>query len=66
LNLKETERFKAFTYDELIKRDKTNLDIFWSKDDSLKEMENLPDPDVIASEIVENLEFALKQFRSIQ
>ena len=62
---KETERFKAFTYDELINRDKTNLDIFWLKDESLEEMENLPEPDVIASEIVENLEFALEQFTGI-
>ena len=62
---KETERFKAFTYDELINRDKANLDIFWLKDESLEEMENLPDPDVIASEIVENLEFALEQFKGI-
>lgn len=62
---KETERFKAFTYDELINRDKANLDIFWLKDKSLEEMENLPEPDVIASEIVENLEFALEQFKGI-
>ena len=62
---KETERFKAFTYDELINRDKANLDIFWLKDKSLEEMENLPESDVIASEIVENLEFALEQFKGI-
>ena len=62
---KETERFKAFTYDELINRDKADLDIFWLKDKSLEEMENLPEPDVIASEIVENLEFALEQFKGI-
>jgi type I restriction enzyme M protein len=62
---KETERFKAFTYDELTNRDKTNLDIFWLKDESLEEMENLPEPDVIASEIIENLEFALEQFQGV-
>lgn len=62
---KETERFKSFTYDELTNRDKTNLDIFWLKDESLEEMENLPEPDVIASEIAENLEFALEQFQGI-
>ena len=61
----ETERFKPFTYEELMQRDKANLDIFWLKDESLEEMENLPDPDVIASEIVENLEFALDQFKGI-
>ena len=64
-NRKENERFKAFTYEELIKRDKTNLDIIWLKDESLEEMENLPDPDIIASEIVENLGFALEQFQGI-
>ncbi len=64
-NRKETERFKAFTYEDLINRDKTNLDIFWLKDKSLEEMENLPEPEVIASEIVENLEFALQQFQGI-
>lgn len=62
---KETERFKRFTYDELVARDKLNLDIFWLKDDSLEDVDNLPEPDVIASEIVENLEAALEQFRSV-
>lgn len=61
----ENERFKCFTYDELMQRDKINLDIFWLKDESLEDAENLPDPDVIAQEIAENLEVALEQFRSI-
>jgi type I restriction enzyme M protein len=62
---KETERFKRFTYEQLMGRDKTNLDIFWLKDESLEDAENLPDPNVIASEIAENLESALEQFNSI-
>jgi type I restriction enzyme M protein len=62
----ETERFKAFDYDELTSRDKTNLDIFWLKDDSLEDTENLPAPDVLAADIVENLGAALEQFRGIQ
>ena len=62
----ETERFKAYEYDALIERDKTNLDIFWLKDDSLEDTENLPEPDVLASDIVENLGAALEQFRGIQ
>src|SRR5437879_7971223 len=45
---KETERFKSFPYEDLHKRDKVNLDIFWLKDDSLEDSANLPDPDVIA------------------
>ena len=62
----ETERFKSYTYEELIERDKTNLDIFWLKDDSLEDTENLPEPDVLASDIVERLGAALEQFRGIQ
>ncbi len=61
----KTERFKYFTYDELMKRDKVILDIFWFKDESLEDMENLPDPDVIAMEIAENLESDLGHFRGI-
>ena len=62
---KETERFRRFTYDDLFARDKLNMDIFWLKDDSLEDIDSLPEPDVIASEIVENLEAALEQFRSV-
>jgi len=62
---KETERFRRFTYDELVARDKLNMDIFWLKDDSLEDIDSLPEPDVIAAEIVENLEAALEQFRSV-
>ena len=62
---KETERFKKFSYDDITARDKTNLDIFWLKDDSLADMENLPDPDVLAQEIVENLEAGLESFKEI-
>jgi len=61
----ETERFRRFTYDEIVARDKLNLDIFWLKDDSLEDIDNLPEPDIIAAEIVENLEAALEQFRSV-
>jgi type I restriction enzyme M protein len=61
----ETEKFKRFTYDELMQRDKVSLDIFWIKDESLEDMENLPEPDVLALEIAENLESALDQFRAI-
>jgi type I restriction enzyme M protein len=61
----ESERFKAFDYDDLLKRDKVNLDIFWLRDESLEDSANLPDPDVIAAEIVEDLEAALEQFALI-
>jgi type I restriction enzyme M protein len=62
---KESERFHVFTYEELMQRDKVNLDIFWLKDESLEDSANLPDPDVLAHEIAENLESALDQFTTI-
>ena len=62
----ETERFKPFDYEDLTSRDKTNLDIFWLKDDSLEDTENLPEPDVLATQITENLGSALEQFSGIQ
>jgi type I restriction enzyme M protein len=62
---KESERFKSFTYDEISKRDKTNLDIFWLKDDSLEDLDKLPAPHIIAKELVEDLEDALEQLQEI-
>jgi type I restriction enzyme M protein len=62
---KERERFKCFAYEDLVKRDKVNLDIFSLKDESLEDSANLPSPDVIAAEIVEDLEAALEQFGEI-
>lgn len=64
-NRKESDCFKSFTYDDLIKRDKANLDIFWLKDESLEDSANLPDPEVLAQEIVDDLEAALQQFATI-
>jgi len=61
----ETEKFKSFDYDELIQRDKTSLDLFWLKDESLEDSDNLPDPDVLARDITESLEAALEQFEEI-
>jgi type I restriction enzyme M protein len=49
----------------LIKRDKVNLDIFWLRDESLEDSQNLPEPGVIAAEIVEDLQAALDQFAEI-
>ncbi len=62
---KATERFHCFAYDDLVKRDKASLDIFWLKDDALEESANLPAPEVIAAEIVDDLEAALEQFAAI-
>jgi len=58
-------RWRAYTYEELVARDKVNLDIFWLRDESLEDTANLPDPDVLAAEIVDDLEAALEQFRLI-
>jgi type I restriction enzyme M protein len=52
----ESERFHRFSYDELIARDKANLDITWLRDDSLDDASALPAPGVLAAEIVEELE----------
>lgn len=62
---RETERFKRFPVEDLLKRDKLNLDIFWLKDNSLDDMDSLPPPDEIAAEIVENLQAALEAFQSV-
>jgi type I restriction enzyme M protein len=62
---KESERFKPFTYGDLLKRDKVNLDIFWLKDEALEDSANLPAPEVIAQEIADDLEAALQQFATI-
>jgi type I restriction-modification system DNA methylase subunit len=62
---KEAERFRPFTYDELMGRDKASLDVFWLRDESLEDTDNLPLPEVIAAEIVEDLEAALAEFEAI-
>ncbi len=62
---KVSERFKKFTFDEITARDKTNLDIFWLKDESLGDLDNLPDPDVLANEIIESIEAGLSSFREV-
>ena len=58
-------RWRAYDYEELIARDKASLDIFWLKDDSLEDSDNLPEPGILAAEIVEDLQAALEQFREI-
>jgi type I restriction enzyme M protein len=58
-------RWRKYSYDEIVARDKTSLDIFWLKDESLSDLENLPEPDELALEIVENIEAALESFRSV-
>ncbi len=58
-------RWRCFNYSEILKRDKTNLDIFWIKDKSLEDIDNLPEPDVIANELVDDFQNALEQLQEI-
>ncbi|MFO7847197.1 MAG: class I SAM-dependent DNA methyltransferase [Balneolaceae bacterium] len=58
-------RWRKYSFEEITTRDKTSMDIFWIKDDSLTDLENLPDPDILAAEIVENIEAGLESFREI-
>ena len=58
-------RWRKYNYKDIIARDKTSLDIFWLKDKSLTDLDNLPDPDVLANEIIENIESGLSSFREI-
>ena len=61
----ESERFRSFSYDELVKRDKVSLDLFWLRDESLEGADALASPDVLAASIVEDLQAALEQFTAI-
>ena len=58
-------RWRKFTHAELAARDKTSLDLFWLKDDSLADLDNLPEPADLAEEIIENIEAGLANFRTV-
>lgn len=62
----ETGRWRKYPYKDLISRDKTNLDIFWLRDDSLIDLDNLPEPDALLDEIIENIESSLVSFKTIK
>ena len=59
-------RWRKFSVDEILKRDKTSLDIFWIKDRSLADLDNLPDPETLADDIIENLQRALESFQELK
>jgi type I restriction enzyme M protein len=65
-NVRRLGRWRSYNYADLIARDKTNLDIFWLKDSSLEDSENLPAPEILAAEIVEQLEAALSEFKEVE
>jgi type I restriction enzyme M protein len=58
-------RWRSFTREELLARDKASLDLFWLKDKSLTDLDNLPEPDDLAEEIIEGLEAGLASLRSV-
>ena len=58
-------RWRRFSVEQVLARDKTSLDIFWLKDKSLADLDNLPEPDELAGEIIENLEAGLASFRAV-
>ncbi|OOG76456.1 class I SAM-dependent DNA methyltransferase [Algoriphagus sp. A40] len=59
-------RWRKYTYDDIMSRDKTNMDIFWLRDASVIDLDNLPEPEVLLDEIIENIESALAGFRTIK
>ena len=58
-------RWRKFSADAILKRDKTSLDLFWIKDKSLADLDSLPDPDVLAADIIENLQAAMDSFKEL-
>ena len=61
----ESERFRSFSHEELVSRDKADLDITWLRDASLEDLDDLPAPEVIAREIVEDLTAALAELEAV-
>ncbi len=61
----EDGRWRKYSYEDILKRDKTSLDIFWLRDKSLTDLDNLPEPEILAQEIIDNLESGLNSFREI-
>ncbi|MCY3838056.1 MAG: N-6 DNA methylase, partial [Gammaproteobacteria bacterium] len=58
-------RWRAYSREELLSRDKASLDVFWVKDASIADLDNLPEPNVLADEILENLRSALTNFEAV-
>ncbi len=58
-------RWRKYSYEEIIQREKTSLDISWLKDKSMTDFENLPEPDELALDIIENIELGLNSFKKI-
>lgn len=59
-------RWRKFSVDEILAREKASMDIFWIKDKSLADLDSLPDPDMLAMDIIENLQSALESFQELR
>jgi type I restriction enzyme M protein len=58
-------RWRPYTYDEIVARDKVSLDLFWLRDESLEDSANLPEPHLLAQEIADDLRAALAQSEDV-
>lgn len=58
-------RWRAYTREELLERDKASLDVFWLKDNSMTDLDSLPEPDVLLRDILENLSAAMENFSAV-
>ncbi len=65
LREKSTSIWRKLTYEDIIAGAKLSLDIFRIRDESQADLDNLPDPDVLAEEIIENLEAGVESFEKI-
>lgn len=61
----EHGKFRKFTREDVAKRG-DNLDVTWLKDDSVTDHADLPEPEVIAAEIVAQLQTALEEMQALQ
>lgn len=58
-------RWRKYSLNEILNREKTSMDIFWIKDKTLADLDNLPEPDVLATDIIDNLQAALDGFSEL-
>ena len=58
-------RWRPYTYEEILARDKVSLDRFWLRDESLEDSSSLPEPHLLAQEIADGLRSALAQIDDV-
>ncbi len=64
-DLGESGRFRCFSREEIAKRG-DNLDISWLRDKSLQSVEDLPEPEAIALQIIKRLEVAMAEMTALR